>query len=541
MMGQKERQFTPLEHRTLEDLVPPSHFYRWLDRTLDLSFVRELVAPCYAAGGRPSIDPVVFFRLQLVLFFEGIRSERQLMRVLADRLAARWYIGYDLTEPLPDHSSLTKIRQRYGVVVFQRFFEAIVEQCQAAGLVWGKELYIDATKVVAAASVDSIVPRFAVAARAHVEDLFAQDADAAGPPGPCADTSGLAAPSAIGPAVGTEVDGAELAQANAARHDWIAAVGRQDRTRGDPRYQRTADFAVSTTDPDATHLRQRDGVRLGYQDHYVADGGSARIILAVLVAAAEVPEDHPAADLLWYARFRWQLWPGQATGDKAYGTIPLIRALEDQGVRAYIPLPDFAGRSPYFGKLAFRYDPSADAYMCPGGSTLPFERLDKAQQLVVYRANPATCNACPLKERCTASAHGRSVSRSYDEAYVDQVRAYQETEPYKKALRKRSVWVEPLFAEAKDWHGLRRFRLRRLWRVNTEALLIAAGQNLKRLLSWRGWGRRPWPGGAPGLHLGRATPLDPRVLPVYWLVMWPLEQGIPPALPLASRTGVRAA
>lgn len=79
----------PLEHLTLEDLVPPDHFYRVLDRTLDLSFVRALVAPCYAAGGRPSIDPVVFFRLQLVLFFEGIRSERLLMRTLADRLAAR--------------------------------------------------------------------------------------------------------------------------------------------------------------------------------------------------------------------------------------------------------------------------------------------------------------------------------------------------------------------------------------------------------------------------------------------------------------------
>jgi transposase len=97
MMGRKERQFTPLEHLTLEDLVPAGHFYRQLDRTLDLSFVRELVAPCYAAGGRPSIDPVVFFRLQLVLFFEGLRSERQLMRVLADRLAARWYIGYGAT------------------------------------------------------------------------------------------------------------------------------------------------------------------------------------------------------------------------------------------------------------------------------------------------------------------------------------------------------------------------------------------------------------------------------------------------------------
>jgi transposase len=97
MMGIKERTFAPLGHRSLEDLVPADHFYRLLERTLDLSFVRDLVAPCYAAGGRPSIDPVVFFKLQLILFFEGVRSERQLLRTLADRLAARWYVGYGAT------------------------------------------------------------------------------------------------------------------------------------------------------------------------------------------------------------------------------------------------------------------------------------------------------------------------------------------------------------------------------------------------------------------------------------------------------------
>ena len=76
---------------------------------------------------------------------------------------------------------------------------------------------------------------------------------------------------------------------------------------------------------------------------------------------------------------------------------------------------------------------------------------------------------------------------------MERVRSYQQTEAYKKAIRKRSVWVEPLFAEGKDWHGMRRFRLRRLWKVNSEALMRATGQNLKRLLKKRGWGRRPFP------------------------------------------------
>src|SRR5438270_828119 len=122
MMGRKERHFAPLIHASVEQLVPPDHFYRHLERTLDLSFVREFVQQTYASGGRPSIDPLVFFKLQLVMFFEDIRSERLLMRHAADRLSVLRYLGYDLGEPLPDHSSLTHIRTRYGIEVFRRFF-----------------------------------------------------------------------------------------------------------------------------------------------------------------------------------------------------------------------------------------------------------------------------------------------------------------------------------------------------------------------------------------------------------------------------------
>src|SRR5260370_17698891 len=111
------------------------------------------------------------------MFFESIRSERQLVRQAADRLSIRWYLGYDLDEPLPDHSSLSRIRARYGLDVFRRFFDAIVEQCQQAKLVWGKELYIDSTQVNANADLDSLVTRFAVEAReaiqAHLAALFA--------------------------------------------------------------------------------------------------------------------------------------------------------------------------------------------------------------------------------------------------------------------------------------------------------------------------------------------------------------------------------
>src|SRR3712207_5219008 len=81
------------------------------------------------------------------MFFEDIRSECELMRVAADRLSIRWYLGYDLHEPLPDHSSLTKIRERYGLGIFRSFFEKIGQMCFEAGLVRGEELFFDSSKV----------------------------------------------------------------------------------------------------------------------------------------------------------------------------------------------------------------------------------------------------------------------------------------------------------------------------------------------------------------------------------------------------------
>jgi transposase len=178
MLGHKLKVFKPHTAISLDDLVPQNNFYRQVEAQLDLRFVRELVKDCYASGmGRPSIDPVTFFKLHLIMFFEGIRSERQLMEMVNLNLAYRWYIGYDLHEAVPDHSSLSKIRDRYGLDVFQQFFEQIVERCIAAGLVWGKELYFDGTKVRANAAVDAVETRLELVSKQHLETLFPEQAD----------------------------------------------------------------------------------------------------------------------------------------------------------------------------------------------------------------------------------------------------------------------------------------------------------------------------------------------------------------------------
>jgi transposase len=493
MMGTKERNFQPLpEDISLEDLVPEDNFYRRLQEKLDLSFVRELVKDRYAHSGRPSVDPEVFFRLQLVMFYEGIRSERELMRIVSDRLSLRWYVGYDLFEALPDHSSLTRIRDRFGLSVFREFFERTVQLCVEAGLVWGEELYFDATKVDANASLDSIAPRF------YVEEHLGEVFNTVEKPPNVEQEDKVSTASERGespmavlyelPSVGDTA----LVEQNAARDDWISRDGRQRREQKGVWYRRKADFLASSTDPDSSPMKRRDskGSHLGYYTHYVVDGGKARIILNALVTPFEVTENQPMLDLLWRTSFRWKIGPRQVTGDTAYGTVENIAAVERAGIRAYVPLTGAGKARPYFSKEEFAYDPEQDLYQCPAGQVLRPKTFRAARNQVLYKTEPGTCDSCLMRAQCTDNKTGRQVLRHRDERYVDRVKSYRGTFAYEKALRKRRVWVEPLFGEAKDWHGMRRFRLRRLEKVNIEALLIASGQNTKRLVAARDWGPR---------------------------------------------------
>jgi transposase len=523
--------FVPRRSLALDQLVPADDFYRHLEAQLDLRFVRPWVEGLYAKHGRPSIDPVVFFKLQLILFFEGLRSERQLLRVVADRLSLRWYVGYDLGDELPHHSSLTRIRARYG----RPFFERVVDLCQEAGLVWGKELIFDATRVEANAALDGLVPRFYLKAKAasaeiaeHLEVLFRPEPTdetiptAAAPPAETVreQPEPLLAPTPI-PTGLSDAELAQLAAANASQ--WrLLEEGQLDPERPPAGgYQRIAGLRVNPTDPDATPMElKKGGARLGYQDHYVVDGGKQRIILAALVLPADIRESVPLADLTRRVCFRWHLRPARAIADSAYGTGENLRIREEElNIRALMPVVDAEKPGPFYKQQAFRYDAERDLYVCPQGTELRPSGGNPEKRVWTYQAPAVACQACPVREHCTASTQGRALRRHFDEEYRARVRAYQGTPAYEKAMRKRAVWVEPLFGEAKDWHGLRRFRLRGLANVNIEGLCIAAGQNLKRYLAAKGWGRRPTPSG------GRLAPLP---LPTLWLMAAPGFQPLPP-------------
>src|SRR5215203_2071856 len=399
MMGTKIRNFAPLPtDLSLEELVPNNNFYRRLEVTLDLSFVRELVRDCYASLGRPSVDPVVFFRLQLVMFFEDIRSERQLMEIAADRLSIRWYLSYDLNEPLPDHSSLTRICERYGLGIFRGFFERIVEMCFEAGLVRGEELFFDSTKVTANADIDTLASRFLV--ETHLSGLFEGSS--------IPEEGSEAEPSAsveLDTLPTSDSEDEALVAANTGKSDWISRAGRQDRTFNSGPRKRTANRLLSTTDPDATPMRlgSEGQTKLSYQAHYVVDGGKGRVILNVLVTPSEVTENRPMLDLLWRTAFRWRLWPDHITGAAKYGTRENVAALEKAGIRAYVAIPNFDFRDTgFFGPGHFRYDPENDHYLCPAGQTLRCHNQDYHNRRKRYRTGRSPRSATPASSKRSA-------------------------------------------------------------------------------------------------------------------------------------------
>jgi transposase len=158
MIGRQDRwQEDLFVAGSLRELVPEDHVLRRVDAVLDLGWLEAEVRECYCEdNGRPSIAPEAAVRLMLAGFFAGIVHDRKLLREAQVNLAIRWFAGYRLHERLPDHSSLTRIRQRWGPERFRRIFERTVAQCIEHGLVSAETVHVDATLIRANVSWESI-------------------------------------------------------------------------------------------------------------------------------------------------------------------------------------------------------------------------------------------------------------------------------------------------------------------------------------------------------------------------------------------------
>ena len=151
MLNRNENKQMKIFFGTLDELMPKEHFFRDLDNIVDFNFIYNKVETLYANTGRPSIDPVMLIKMLLLGYFYGIESERKLEQEVRVNIAYRWFLGIELDESVPDHSTISQLRCRKfsGTTVFQYIFDEIVRKCLAAGIVTGKLLLTDYTHIKA--------------------------------------------------------------------------------------------------------------------------------------------------------------------------------------------------------------------------------------------------------------------------------------------------------------------------------------------------------------------------------------------------------
>jgi transposase len=190
MMGEADSQAPMWSYRVnLDERVRKDHPLRRINAVLDSSFVRGQVAHTYGRRGNKSVPPTVILRMMLLLFSDDIKSERELMRIIPERLDYLWFLGYGLDDQVPDHSVLSKARKRWGKEVFVSLFSRVVQQGVQAGLVEGRKIHVDASLVDANACLSSVKPldkemlsAIEQTAREQLQKLDEQDDDQAPPP-----------------------------------------------------------------------------------------------------------------------------------------------------------------------------------------------------------------------------------------------------------------------------------------------------------------------------------------------------------------------
>jgi transposase len=309
MMGKPKQREGQLFHVgfILEERIPAEHVLRQIDRVVDFSFVRSVVAPRYGRNGHESLDPALVLRLLFLCFFENVRSERELMRQLPLRLDWLWFCRMGLDDEAPDHSVLSKARRRWGEDVFEQLFKHVLGLCQEAGLVEGKTSHADSTLLKANASLEGRVSRA----------LWEQLEKSSGEPGNINRD---------------DIDNSDSGDPNSKGSD--PAGG--DAGATEPRPMKLNELLVSPVDPDAaTSTRKAGGTTLGYRDHRLVDDKHG-VILATLATAADKDDGAMLGELLSRQLDYTRNLPEEAVGDSMYGTRENYRDLKEDGIKPYL-------------------------------------------------------------------------------------------------------------------------------------------------------------------------------------------------------------
>lgn len=438
MMGQqaKGRQLKMFyQGLSLERRVRSDHPLRQVKKLVDFDFIYQEVAPCYGVNGQVSVPPPVILKLMLLLVFYNVRSERELMATLPERLDWLWFLDFDLDDEIPGYSVLSKARRRWGPAAFKHFFERIVWQCVAAGLVDGSKIFMDSSLIQADASKNSIIKMNSLKSQLnpHYQEL--------------------------------ESRLAELPEDGKGK-------GRLNRTH------------LSTTDPEASLVSQgKVRSQLSFKVHRAVDSRS-EVITGTRVTSGAVNEGHLLPELIEQHTENTASQVEVVVADSQYGTIKNYLACHDRGLKAHIsPFKDGQNRNGKFSDEAFTYDPENDVYLCPAGQRLRRTRYDGKRQAFQYQVQGKSCRACCLRDQCTEAKRGRTLWRHRRQEEVRLMRDRAQSFRSKQDLKTRQHLMERSFARSVPY-GLKRARWRRLWRVQIQEYLTAAIQNIMVLVRY---------------------------------------------------------
>lgn len=433
MMGRQ----TDYQHKlfvtgfNLDKRIRKDHILRKIEEKIDFDFIYDEVKETYGINGNVSVPPPVILKLMLLLFLYMVRSERELMETLPERLDWLWFLGYDLDDEIPNHSVLSKARARWGVRAFKRFFERLVWQCIEEGLIDGSKPFIDSSLIDADASNNSVV-----------------------------DTQRLEK---------------YLLKSYQQLEECLDDIEDEKTTPANSRY-------ISTTDPDAAVTRHGEGKsKLRYKTHRAVDA-KHEVITATKVTPGSVDDAHVLKEMIETHEQNTQKRVDTAVGDSKYGTIDNFLLLHDSGIKAHIPALEEthkgSGRKKgIFPREAFKYNPETDTFTCPAGQTLKRRMYNKKRKHYEYKAPSKICARCELREQCTHAKDGRSVKRHARQEELDIMLEQAKSKSAKRDIKCRQSLSERSFAWSTRY-GYKRARWRREWRMEIQDFLIAAIQNI---------------------------------------------------------------
>jgi transposase len=444
MMGRQSKIQNKLFYTAinLEQRVRKNHILRKVKRNIDFDFIYNEVKDKYGINGNESVAPPIILKMLLLLIFYNVRSERELVATIAERLDWLWFLDYDIDDDIPNHSVLSKARARWGVEAFKTFFERIVWQCVQAGLVDGSKLFMDSSMVQADASNNSVVNKESLKRYLNKSYQILESR-------------------------------LELEQQSCSSDDALKSA------TANQKY-------ISTTDPDASVTRRGKGKStLKYQIHRGVDQ-KCEVITATEVTPGEVHESHRLESLIDTHEKNTETEVKTAVADSKYGSIENYIACQDRGIKAHFSSLEQTQKGTgtkkgIFPKEAFTYDAETDTFTCPAGQTLKRRSFYKKRRHYEYIASAGTCNRCHLKEHCTKAKSGRTLKRHIRQDDLDLMLMQASSAESKKDIRTRQHLMERTFAQATRY-GYQRARWRGQWRVEIQEYLTAAIQNINILV-----------------------------------------------------------